>query len=385
MLERVGDVGREGLGQPARRDGAERVAVQAGVVGRDPALLAADAQAHRAALGCQRVEHRVGLLGRDHALAHLLGGQVAEPAQDVGERVARLGARAVGAVLQVGLDLVQRAGVDQLAQLLLAEQLAQQVAVQRQRGGAAFGVRRVALVHVRGDVVEQQRRGERRCGRRLDLDERQLARVQPAQQLDEARHVEHVAQALAVGLEDDREVGVALGDLQQRLRLQPLLPQRRALARVSARDQQRTAGVLAEARAEQRARRELLDDRVLDLVGLEHHQLGAGRLVGVGEVDDDPVVGPDRVGLQAVLLADAAAQREAPRGMHAPAVGRQHAQPPVADLVAEALDDDRAVRWDDARRILLLAQVGEQVRGGERVEVVVGLERLGVLARRPSD
>ena len=66
--------------------------------------------------------------------------------------------------------VLQRVRVDQVAQLLLAEQLAQQVAVQRQRGGAALGVGRVALVHVRRDVVEQQRRGERRRGRRLDLD-----------------------------------------------------------------------------------------------------------------------------------------------------------------------------------------------------------------------
>ena len=68
--------------------------------------------------------------------------QVADAAQHVGERVARLGAGAVGAVLQVGLDLIQRAGVDQLAQLLLAEQLAQQVAVERQRRRAALGVGR---------------------------------------------------------------------------------------------------------------------------------------------------------------------------------------------------------------------------------------------------
>ena len=45
-----------------------------------------------------------------------------------------------------------------------------------------------------------------------------------------------------------------------------------------------------------------------------------------------------------------------------PPYGREDAQPPVADLVAEALDDDRAVARDDARRLLLLAQEVEQVR-----------------------
>jgi hypothetical protein len=40
---------------------------------------------------------------------------------------------------------------------------------------------------------------------------------------------------------------------------------------------------------------------------------------------------------------------------------REHAQPPVADLVAEALDHDRAVARDHAGRGLLLAEVVEQV------------------------
>ena len=205
----------------------------------------------RGAPSRRRPSSRVGVDALEHALARLLGRQVAEAAQHVVQGVAFGRARVLGPVLEVRLDLLRARRVDQLAQLLLAEQLAQQVAVERQRGRPALGVGRVALVHVGRDVVEEQRRRERRRGRRLDLDQRQLAAVQP-QQLDEARQVEHVAQALAVGLEDDRELAVALGHLEQRLRLQALLPQRRAPARVGAGDQQRARGVLAEARAEQR-------------------------------------------------------------------------------------------------------------------------------------
>jgi hypothetical protein len=127
------------------------------------------------------------------------------------------GAGVVGESLQLRLDVVERRGVDQVPQLLLPEQLAQEVTVQRQGGRAALRVRRVALVHVRRDVVEQQRRRHRRRGRRLHLDDRQLARVQLRQQLGQARQVEHVPQALAVGLEHDRELRVALGDLEQGL------------------------------------------------------------------------------------------------------------------------------------------------------------------------
>ena len=119
--------------------------------------------------------------------------------------------------------------------------------------------------------------------------------------------------------------------------------------------------------------------RLLDLVGLEQHELGGGRqrlgVVGVevGQVQDDAVVGPDRVGLEAEALADARRQGEAPGRVHAAAVGREHAQAPVADLVAEALDHDRAVARQHARGRLLLAQVVEQVARRALVEVVVAL------------
>ena len=197
-----------------------------------------------------------------------------------------------------------------------------------------------------------------------------------------AGQVEHVAQALAVGLQHDRELAVALGHLQQRLRLQPLLPQRRALARPRAGQQQRAGGVLAEAGAEQRGGRQLAHHQVLDGVGLDHHQVRAGRLVGVGEVDDDPVVRPDGVGLEAELVADARAQRQRPGGVHPAAERREHAQAPVADLVAEALDHHRAVAGQDPRGLLLLAQVGEEVLGGALVQVVLGRQLLGLLVHR---
>ena len=66
-----------------------------------------------------------------------------------------------------------------------------------------------------------------------------LARLDPAQDALERRQVEDVLQDLAVGLEDDRELGVATRDLQQALRLQPLLPERRPLPGPAARDEQR--------------------------------------------------------------------------------------------------------------------------------------------------
>ncbi len=216
----------------------------------------------------------------------------------------------------------ERAGVDQLAQLLLAEQLAQQVAVERERGGAALGVGRVALVHVGGDVVEQQRGGERRGGLGLDLDERDLARVR-------GRAAALAARARRARLAGTRGRSRArsgsrrsAGDLEQALGLEALLPERRAAPGVGAGDQQRAGGVLAKARAEQRGAAELGGDGGLDLVGVEQDELGdrlplapRARLLAIEirQVQDDAVVGA-RLRLPRGRSARACARRaRAPR------------------------------------------------------------------------
>ncbi len=72
-------------------------------------------------------------------------------------------------------------------------------------------------------------------------------------------------------------------------------------------------------------------------------------------------------------IADPRAQGQPPGGVDAAAEGAEHAQPPVADLVAEALDHDRLVGGDHPRRVLLLAQELDQVVGGAAIEVVIGL------------
>jgi hypothetical protein len=97
-------------------------------------------------------------------------------------------------------------------------------------------------------------------------------------------------------------------------------------------------------------------------------------------VNDDAVVGPDRVGLHVVLLPDPRREGQAPGGVNATAPGREDAQPPVADLVAEALDDDRLVGGDHPRRRLLLAQVRHQVLRRPPLQVVLLGELCGLRA-----
>src|SRR6478672_10805730 len=68
--------------------------------------------------------------------------------------------------------------------------------------------------------------------------------------------------------------------------------------------------------------------------------------------------------------------------MNAAAEGREHADAPIPDLVAEALYHDRLVRGDDPGCRLLLLQVADEVLGGTPVEVVLAGEPLRVRGDR---
>ena len=205
---------------------------------------------------------------------------------------------------------------------------------------ARLGGRRVVLVHVRGDVLEQQRPGERRGGRRLDLHHRDLARSAPAARA--ARRVEPVVEALAVGLEDHREAAEAPRHLQQRGGLEALLPQGCRCPGAPSRDEApgpRSRGSGPRARPSRRARR---------APAPRAHRAGSARCrpraprprrAGGGRCrrrprwrgPADPVAVRSRAARASAGCVDPGAEQ------------RQHAQPPVADLVAEALDHHRAV------------------------------------------
>ena len=99
-------------------------------------------------------------------------------------------------------------------------------------------------------------------------------------------------------------------------------------------------GVLAELRREQRRRAELPHDERLHFVGIGQQQLRIRRLVHIRKPHHEPVVAPQRLDVDAGLLADLRRRRHRPRRVDASAARRQHADAPVAELVAHALDDD---------------------------------------------
>ena len=84
-------------------------------------------------------------------------------------------------------------------------------------------------------------------------------------------------------------------------------------------------------------------------------------------------------------LAHPSLDRHRPGGVDPAAERRQQADPPVAQLVAEALEHDRAVVGHDPGRLALVVEVGGQVAGRALVELAANRRRSAGtrLARRP--
>ena len=386
VAERVGHRLEEGLRHAGWQRDAERVAQPGGVVdGRPPVL--------------RRDTHRDDLPGvvqpGQPGLDVASGGALAAAGQDAVDRqrperaeqvehVVGVARRPLGREpLQLGLGAGDLLGVEQIAQcqaLARAEQLGEQAGVERQGGGATLGQRGVALVQELRDVAEQQRLGERRGGAALDVDDGDPARVDVAHQVDQAGHVEDVLHALAHGLEHDREGRVLAGHLEQLRGALALLPQRLAAVGATPGKEQRPGRTLAEACREQRRTADLLGDQAPHVIGVEGDQVEqlttdpplahAVELVelDVGQAQHDAVVAVHRLHVDAEPVAHPGAHRQRPGRVHLRAERREDGDPPVAELVAEPLDDDRPVVGHVTGGLALLAQVAEQVVGGPVVE-----------------
>ncbi len=152
--------GQPRLGHPRRRAGAGGVAVARDVLDRDPALLAGDPHPDDPAGCLELAQGRRGIEPFRRAGLDLIGPEVADPPQQVRDAVDRACPARLGQALELELEVGHRLRVEQLAQLLGPKQLGQQVPVEGQRLGATLPERRIALVHERAHVVEEQRGGE---------------------------------------------------------------------------------------------------------------------------------------------------------------------------------------------------------------------------------
>ena len=148
------------LGHAPRRAGAERIAISGDVLDCDPSLLARDAERDGAA-SLERAQGDAYVEIGIRTCRDLGRIEVADPSQEVVDRVGGPRPPPLGQPLELELERADRVRVEQLAQLVGAEQLGQELAVQGQRLGAALCQRGVAFVEVRGHVIEHQALGER--------------------------------------------------------------------------------------------------------------------------------------------------------------------------------------------------------------------------------
>ncbi len=297
--------------QPERQRAPERIAVAGGVLGGRVARLAADGDLDRPRSATSSASHAAPS-SPSQRRSTSAGGEVADLAEHVVQLVGRACPAPLGEALQLELDVGEHARIEQLAQLLGAEQVAQQVAVERQRRGPPLGQRGIALVHVGGDPVEQQARRHRAGLRGVDLDDPDRPRPELAEHLAQGGHVEHVLQALARRLEQDRERRVLRGHRQQIGRTLALLPQRRAPIGPAARQQQRPTGALAEAGREQRRLRQRRHDELVDVVGVDQQRVERELVGGLGQPDDDAVVAPHRLDRQVERIHQAGVRSPSP-------------------------------------------------------------------------
>ena len=399
LPERVRRRRREHLGHPTGQRYPERIAEAPGVLDAGPGLATADPRPEDPRGRLQpRQPARHDLLDRlpgSHPRPghQLVESQRAQHPQQVGHLVGVTRPPRFGEMLQLVGGARQRGRVEQLPQrqpLRRAQQLGQQVGVERQRRRPLLGERGVPLVHELRDIAEQQRGRERRRRRRPHLDDAHLARPDPPHQLDQPGHIEHVLNALAHRLQHDRERRIARRHRQQLRRPLPLLPQGLTPIRTPLRQQQRPARALPEPRREQRRSTHLLGDERSDLLGVEQDHLQqitqpAGRplaprlTVALGvptaqirQPQDDAVVGVHRLNVDPVPLVHTRRDRQRPRRMHRRPVRRVDDDPPVAQLVGEPLDDQLGVVWEAPGRLPLLGQVGHEVVGRPRVQPRVG-------------
>ncbi len=100
-----------------------------------------------------------------------------------------------------------------------------------------------------------------------------------------------------------------------------LLPERRALAGSLPRQQQRSRARLAEHAREHRRDGQGLDDRLLELLGLEQQILDRDALDRFGKPDHDAVVAPEHLGARAEPFLEPRLDRESPRSVHPVAEG----------------------------------------------------------------
>lgn len=179
---------------------AKGIAIAAGIFDGDPTGLAGDTDGTGAMGGFEGCEPIVELCGLGNAGMELIAGEVAETAEEVVQLVGVAGLPPGREGLEFEFEVLEDFGVEEFAEFVFAEEVAEEVAVESEGLGATLGEWGIALIHVGGDVIEEEGACKGRGFARFDGMDANFAATYLREELDEAREVKHVAEALAVGL-----------------------------------------------------------------------------------------------------------------------------------------------------------------------------------------
>ena len=256
--------------------------------------------------------------------------------------------RAVARVeaLQLPLDVVDRVGIEQLAQLRIAEQLAQLRLIDRQRLRAPLGERRVAVVHEACDVAEEQRCRERRRlvgihgRRRGSCGCRDVARAsRPAPACRRSRAGTRDTSRASSGNDPKRDATASRSAARLRCcQSGARMPGRRF---GSSSDRAAFSRNFA---ANSAVRAELPHDERLHFVGIGQQQRADRAARPTPETARRTHRRPTAFRRRRRSPRGSSPRRPSPTARECGRRAAKHADAPVAELVAHALDDDRALR-----------------------------------------
>ena len=360
---RVADRLEQRLREAGRQRNAKRIAISRHVFDRDEARFARDRQRRRS--GARARARTLRPRRRAARCAPASSGSVRSPI-----RISR--SCRPSAVLTLYLSSrcwscrstwLQRGGIEQLAQLRVAQQLAELRLIDRERLRPPFGQRRVAVVDVVGDVAEEQRRRKRRRRPRIDGRHAQRSRLQRG----EACRPAPACRSGRAGFPDRSRAAPGTSRIATPppagRRALPLLPQRRRggldAGGEGAGRARRFRGI---ARQRATSTPSCRKDERLDLVGSGSSSAGSGGVSTSGKRTTKPSSPHITSTFMPVRERISRGRRHRPRRVDAAAERREQADAPVAEIVKASLDDDGAVVGDGAGSGLVV-EIAQQVLG----------------------
>ena len=144
------------LGESWWKWDSERIPVPCGIFDSDVARASSDLYAEDAACANKSGQRSFQLVTERTSGSELSGRQIAQPEQQIVNRVSAPGVIARVEMLELPLNGVDDRRVEQFAKLRLAQQLAQLRMIDRQGLRAALGQRRITVVQKVRDVAKQQ-------------------------------------------------------------------------------------------------------------------------------------------------------------------------------------------------------------------------------------